>query len=702
MSLNSIMNIATSGMSTAQTQLRVISDNVSNINTPGYIRKIGDQQSVANQGIGAGVEIARIRLATDRFLQVASLNASSQSANQAVQYELYDSIQSLFGDPGKEGFFSNIDRFFSSIMSAAENANSSPLRQDAIYKLKTMLEESNRVASGIESIRADADSRLVNAVTRSNQLLEQIEALNNEIAKAQVIGADSTGAQTAQNTLIDELSGLMDIRLSPRGIGGYEIRTGTGILLAGQGAAKLSYKPVGTVNSNTIFNDIKVIEPSGQEKSLAQNLQGGEIKGLLTIRDVEAPQAAERLNELTSRLVDELNRAHNASTSLPAPSTMTGRNTGMSLENALAGFTGKTTIAVVDAQGVVQGRADIDFNGGISINGGPPITPADFLNELSTALGGVAVTFDNGALNLATGNANGLAIADDATDPSSKTGRGFSHFFGLNDVVTSRTVTNYETGFSGTSQHGFAAGQTISFRFQEGDGTPLKDVQFTIPAGGDMNSLINGLNDVSTGVGRYGTFSLNAHGELTFTGKGNPANMLNILRDDTNQADSGVAMSTLFGLGGTRSNRASAYSLRSDIAQDGKKLALAQLDLSVPAGTAAISINDGRGGHKLANAYQNTTRFSEAGNTGEVNMSLARYASEFSGELGITASSLKSKASSADLIHTETLARRTAIEGVNLDEELVNLTTFQQAYNASARLVQAVTDMYDTLLGMVR
>ena len=50
---------------------------------------------------------------------------------------------------------------------------------------------------------------------------------------------------------------------------------------------------------------------------------------------------------------------------------------------------------------------------------------------------------------------------------------------------------------------------------------------------------------------------------------------------------------------------------------------------------------------------------------------------------------------------TEADTRRQAVEGVNLDEELVNLTTYQQAYSASARLVQAAKDMYDTLLGMV-
>ena len=50
---------------------------------------------------------------------------------------------------------------------------------------------------------------------------------------------------------------------------------------------------------------------------------------------------------------------------------------------------------------------------------------------------------------------------------------------------------------------------------------------------------------------------------------------------------------------------------------------------------------------------------------------------------------------------TEAQARQTSHEGVNLDEELVMMTTYQQAFNASARLIQAAKDMYDTLLGMI-
>ena len=45
---------------------------------------------------------------------------------------------------------------------------------------------------------------------------------------------------------------------------------------------------------------------------------------------------------------------------------------------------------------------------------------------------------------------------------------------------------------------------------------------------------------------------------------------------------------------------------------------------------------------------------------------------------------------------------RQEVSGVSLDEEMVNLIQFQQAYNAAAKLITTADDMMDTLMGMVR
>ena len=697
MSLNSIMNIATSGMNAAQTQLRVVSDNVSNVNTPGYVRKIADQQSWASQGVGAGVEIARIRLATDRFLQAASLNASADAGRQTVRYELYDRIQSMFGDPGGDGgFFSKIDDVFAAFASSAENATSGPYRQEAIWKTQGLFDEASRIAAQIQSVREDADARVKSAVETANGLLEQIEKLNVEIAKATVVGADASGAQTAQAALIDQLSGLMDVRITGRAVGGVEIRTGAGILLAGQGAAKLEYTRAGAVSSDTVFNEVMVIEPpAGKARSLAEGLTSGELKGLLELRDKEAPAAAERLGELMSRMADELNRAHNASSSAPPPASLTGRNVGQSLETALGGFTGRTSIVIANDQGVVQHRVDLDF---------AAMNPATFLTDLNAQLGAFgSASFVDGRLTIQATGGNGVGVVDDPAAPSNKAGRGFSHYFGLNDLVTtSNGPTVYDTGLTPGSQHGFTPGETVTFRFSDAAGAKIRDIEVAVPAGGDMTSLLAALNDPATGAGRMGTFSLSASGEMTFTPRPGTGATLSVVQDRTTQVPSGVSMSELFGLGGARAGRTGGFSIREDIAKNPSYLALGQFDLTVPAGTAAIAKNDARGARLLASANQNATAFSAAGGAAGGSMSLARYASDLSGEIGSRAAMAKNEAVSATALAKEATARRVSVEGVNMDEELVLMTTYQQAFNASARMVQAAKDMYDTLLGMVR
>ncbi|MFZ4164802.1 flagellar hook-associated protein FlgK [Brevundimonas sp. NPDC058933] len=704
MSLNSIMNIATSGMNAAQTQLRVVSDNVSNVNTPGYVRKVADQQSWASQGVGSGVEIARMRLATDRFLQAASLTAGADAGRQSVRYELFDQIQSLFGDPGADsGFFSQLDNIFAAFSTSAENATSGALRQDAVWKTQAAFDEAARISKSIQGAREEADSRIRSAVDRTNGLLEQIEKLNVDIAKANVVGTDSTGAQTIQATLINELAEIMDVRVTTRSVGGVEVRTGAGILLAGQGATKLEYKPAGVVSSETVFNQIMVIEPNGQKRPLTEGLASGELKGLLELRDVDAPAAAERLGELMTRLADELNRAHNASSAVPAPSVLNGRNVGQSLETALAGFTGTTTITTVDAQGVIQNAARIVFSGGTMTINGVAATPATFLTTLNGQLGGASASFVNGQLKIEAPAGSGVAIADDATNPSMKAGRGFSHYFGLNDLVSTARPALYDTGLTPASQHGFTPGEAIKFRFTDGSGTRIRDITVAVPAGaGTMAEMLAALNDPVSGVGNQGSFSLNPAGELIFTGHGAPPSTLSVVEDGTGQVPSGVAMSDLFGLGGARAARAGGFSIRADIAKDPANLALAQLNLSAAPGTIALSRNDGSGGRLLSKADQNTTVFSAAGGAAGGSVSLSRYASEFSGEIGGKATTAKTRAASASALYQEATARRSSAEGVNMDEELVLMTTYQQAFNASARLIQAASEMYDTLIGMMR
>ncbi len=705
MSLNSIMNIATSGMKTAQSQLRVTADNIANVDTPGYVRKVADQSAAVTNGYGSGVDITRVRLATDRFLQAAGLSAGADAARQGVRAELYGQIQSQFGDPSSDtNFFAQVDKLFANYAALAESPTSSAARQETIYKTQSMFNQAAGIAAQIQSARQEADSRLQSAVETINPLLEQIDKLNKTIAGGSVTNQDVTGAQNAQLGLINELSKYLDVKVEPRSNGGVTLRTNAGTTLVGEGHATVSYQTAGTVDATTAFSDIMITEPSGTRWPLLDGVASGQIRGLIEMRDVDAPAAAARLGELTAKLADELNRAHNASSSLPAPATLTGRNTGQSLQNALTGFAGTTTITAVNPAGVVQASAQIVFSGATMTINGAAADPSTFLSVLNAQMGGaVTASFADGRLQLDGAGGNGVAIADDATSPSSKGGRGFSHWFGLNDLVSTTTPTFYETGLTLSSQHGFDAGESLTFRFAGESGARQRDVTVSVPAGtGTMGELLGALNDPITGVGRYGAFSLDAAGKLAFKAYDPAATTMSIVTDATTQTPSGVSMSQLFGLGATGATRAGSYSVRSDIQQDPGKLALAQLNLSAAAGTPALSKSDGRGGLALGDVGKRNVAFSAAGGNLGGTKTLSAYAADFAGDIGGKASAAKTRSETAAALSKEADSRRASAQGVNMDEELVNMTTFQQAYNASARLIQASKDMYDVLIGILR
>ena len=57
-------------------------------------------------------------------------------------------------------------------------------------------------------------------------------------------------------------------------------------------------------------------------------------------------------------------------------------------------------------------------------------------------------------------------------------------------------------------------------------------------------------------------------------------------------------------------------------------------------------------------------------------------------------------ANGAQAVATAAADRRAQIEGVSIDDELVKMTTFQNAYAAAARVIQAATEMLDIVLSI--
>ncbi len=71
------------------------------------------------------------------------------------------------------------------------------------------------------------------------------------------------------------------------------------------------------------------------------------------------------------------------------------------------------------------------------------------------------------------------------------------------------------------------------------------------------------------------------------------------------------------------------------------------------------------------------------------------------GDTGIRVQSARDSANVSSRLLTEATTRQQNVSGVNLDEEAANLLRYQQAYQASAKIIQASQQLFDTLLSAV-
>ena len=700
MTLNTITSIATSGLFAAQAGITATSDNVTNANTVGYVRKVVNQSASTVEGQGQGVQVTGVTLAVNRFLENTNYSAQADVGQAQAVSNLLGQAQSLLGDPSSStGYFNQLNNVFSAFASAANDPTSSLSASTAVNQVSQFLTQSQSAAGAIGDLTTQADTNIGSDVTQINSLLTQISNLNSAIANGSAGGGDVTDAQNAQNGLINTLSSLMDVKVASTSNGGVTLTTSAGQGLVTQlGAASLSYTP-----STSATSQLSIAQPGGGGQSSTLSLASGELQGLLSLRNTVLPGIQDQLSEYVTQAANAINKASNASSAVPAPQTLTGQPVATDVATAIGGFNGKTNIAVVNSSGVVQQQVAIDFTADtITPAGGSAITfsPSTFTSALNTALGGAAtVSVTNNALSIsATTTGNGVAIADDATTPSDNSGMGFSQYFGLNNLISTTGVVNNQTGLSANSANGFAGG-TLDLRLTDGSGNELTDVPVSIPSGGSMQDVLNSLNATVGGVGLYGQFSLDSTGTLNFTPNTPGSAAVSVVSDSTQWNGAGTSMSQLFGIGGVgQDDRVNQFSVRADIAAQPSKIGFAQLNLSAASGQAALVAGDGSGAQALANAGSTVMSFDAAGTLAAQQTTVNQYAANLAGLLGTQASTAATAVTNAQAVQTEAQSRQQSQEGVNIDQELVNLTTYQQAYSASARLITATNDMFTALM----
>jgi len=708
MAINQIIGNALSGLQASQVGIRTASNNVANVNTPGYARSEAQLSARNVAGQGMGVEVTGIRRVADEFLSAASRRAGSDQSRAEVLASYLDRMQAQFGAPDDENsLFGRLNDAMAAIATASVDPTQTAARASAASGLQSFFDETARLSAEIRSLRGEVDTQIAARITRVNEILSELDGLNGEIQALTASNADASGALNRQSELVDELSTYLDISTDVQGDGRIFVRTGNGVGLLDNERMTLSYTAAGSGAYGVEYNSITgVVSSSGATVTLDSDILSGELSGLFALRDDELPALASELAEFASKTADALNQAHNEGTAFPPPNSLNGRNTGLLGTDVLTG-SGESTIAIVDAAGELVARADIVFAAGsFTVNGNPGATIDDLAAEITAALGGAGTaTFAAGQMTItATDPANGLSIGQDATTPSDLGGRGFSAFFGLNDLVTSSRPAFYETAITSAGLLGAAAGGEMTFEVAGQDGRVESRVTIAVPSA-PGTTVLDFINALNTDLAPYGSYGLDADGQLNFTAAPGFANFDVALVDDTSERGAtGYSLSQIFGMGeAARQTRSEGLDVRPDIRANSQNFAFSMLDITPAsvAGDFVLASGDSRGGQALQAALSRPIGFDAAGALAGGVSTVDQYAARLAGDVGSRSARAERAVDSARSVKDAADQRRSDLEGVNLDEELANMTLFQQSYNASARLLQAAREMTDTLLSIV-
>lgn len=717
-SLDAALKIGVSGLTSNQFALATTANNIANVNTEGYVRKVTNFESKVIGNDQAGVAISGISRFIDQFLVREERVATAQQNRFDAMKELHDQLQNLLGAPDDNITFSGrIDRVFEDIADLAPDPNSTVRRVSVINEMAVYGNEVGRVSRVLQDLRGEADRRINETLTTINTAIDRINDLNPKIRRALALGEDASGLQEQRERAVREIGELIDLRTFDLPGGGLGLVSDSGVVLLDALVRKLNKVSAGTVGTNTEFAQISVdkVNPDGSTETITvldPVVQSGKLRGLLDMRDIQLPAMAVELGEMSAKVIDRLNAAHNDNSTVPPPSSLVGRNVGI-LGTDAHNFTGTVTFGMVDATNTLTNRVEVDFTGGtVSLNGGASVAIGgtmidDVITAVNAQFGGTALTLVNGVMTFqATGASTGVAMLQDTTTASARAGRGFAHFFGLNDVMQALEPSHFQTGLLGADAHGFGATGDITLQLKGPRGQVAQEFTLDFATAG-ATTLTDVVNALNTGFAGFASFSLDSNGELQAT----PVTSLSDYRilmtnDTTARGATGVSMSDLFGIGRVyRMDQAHQVAVRSDIVLDPRKLALAQLDLSATALAGidpALTVGDNRGVVKLQNAGVVNVSFPTAGDLSPTTTTITAYAGTVLSDFALKADEVVERESDSRALSEEITARIVSQTGVNLEEELANMILFQNAFNASARLLQTTREMFEELLAIKR
>src|SRR3954468_8905828 len=299
MSLSSALSTAMAGLRANQAALGIVSSNVANAQTPGYVAQNVNQIELAGgAGNGASVRFNGVNRQLDQYIQAQLRTETSGGAYADQIANILTQLQNVYGTPGEAG---TLESAFSNLTGALQglsaSSGSSSAQAAVLSAAQSLAQQLNATTTGIQTLRSNVEQDIGVSVGQANVAIGQIAQLN---ARLQGMNATDPAAATLmdqRDNAIDQLAQLMDIRVVTDGTNEANIFTNSGIqLVGGAQASQLDFNSQGTLNANAQWNanpalsgagTITVKLPNGGTFDMIANnaIASGQLAADLKLRD---------------------------------------------------------------------------------------------------------------------------------------------------------------------------------------------------------------------------------------------------------------------------------------------------------------------------------------------------------------------------------------------------------------------------------
>jgi len=302
------MNTARSALTTYQSAIQVVSNNIANASTPGYSRQraILSSSSPLNlpfASIGTGVEMTGVTRQREVLLDGQFRRENGRSGYYALKEQLLGQVETVLAEPSDAGLSNTLDRFFAAYSDLGNDPTSGSARGALRESARELAARFQTMDNGIRRMANGLARELDVVVAQVNDLTTQIADLNRQIVVSEANGSEASDLRDARDRRVDELSRQAQVQVIERPNGAIGVFAGGVPVVDGATSRTLEARSVAGVLEVGIVGSATAV--SGV---------GGGLGARLDVLNTDVPTTLARLDALAANVVTRVNQIHQTGT----------------------------------------------------------------------------------------------------------------------------------------------------------------------------------------------------------------------------------------------------------------------------------------------------------------------------------------------------------------------------------------------------